>query len=252
MKLSKLILFIFLSLPVLTKADETAIVFDSANSAYSEGRYQQAIKMYEQILLEGKTSAALYFNLGNAYFKSNNIGLAILNYERAKMLDPDDEDILENLKLANQKTEDKIEAAPELFLSQWEGNIVDLLNEKEWSIFLIICIIVSLLCFSIYIFSSGKGMKQFGFFGGLVIILLGIFSFFMAKSKYNSTVNSASGIIVQGSVTVTGSPSEKGTKLFILHEGTKVRITEKNEDWTEIRIANGNVGWVRSTVIAEI
>jgi tetratricopeptide (TPR) repeat protein len=252
MRLNKLIIFLFLFSSALIKADEQKVAFDSANSAYAAGRYEEAIKMYEQILDAGMESAGLYFNLGNAYFKTNNIGLAILNYERAKKLDPDDEDIQENLKLANQKTEDKIEAAPQLFLSQWEDNITDTMNEKEWSILLISCIIISLLLFSMYLFGSGKGTRQTGFFGGIVIMILAICCFFMAKSKYNSTISSDSAIIIAAAVTVNGSPSEKGTKLFILHEGTKVRITEKDQDWIEIKIANGNVGWVKSSVLAEI
>jgi tetratricopeptide (TPR) repeat protein len=252
MKLNKLIAILFLFSSAFIKADNSGIVFDSANSAYAQGKYDDAIKMYEQILADNKESADVYFNLGNAYFKTNNIGLAILNYERAKTLDPDDEDILTNLKLANQRTEDKIEEAPQLFLAQWKNGITDILNEKEWSLFMISCIICSLLFFSLYVFVSGKGLKQLGFFSGSVFMIIAVFSFFMARNKYSSTVNSNSAVITSASVTITGSPSEKGTKLFILHEGTKIEIIEKDRDWAEIKIANGNVGWIKTTSMSEI
>jgi tetratricopeptide (TPR) repeat protein len=253
MKSSKfitLLLFIFSS--SFLKADEPVPAFDSANSAYAAGKYEQAVKLYEQVLAANKESAALYFNLGNAYFKTNNISGAILNYERAKKLDPGNEDIETNLKIANQKTEDKIEAAPQLFLSQWENSITGLMNERQWSLLLILLTVVSLLFFSIYVLSKGKGLKQFGFFGGSVLMLLSVFTFFMARSKYNSSINSDSAIITSAAVTVTGSPSEKGTKLFMLHEGTKVKMTQEENEWTEIKIANGNVGWIRSASLVKI
>ncbi|MCE3280819.1 MAG: hypothetical protein K0S44_3010 [Bacteroidetes bacterium] len=234
------------------QAENTSVIFDSANTYYAKGKYEEAINLYNKIISENKESAALYFNLGNAYFKTNNLGLAILNYERAKKLDPDDEDIEANIKLANQQTEDKIEEAPQLFLSQWQSSLEDIMTEKEWGIFLITCLIVSMLLFIIYVFSYSKSIKQIGLFSGSIVLILAFFSFFLGKSKYYTTKNSNTGIIISPSVTVTGSPSEKGIKLFILHEGVKVNITEKSEDWTEIKIANGNVGWVRSSVLEEI
>ncbi|MCW3071500.1 MAG: Tetratricopeptide repeat protein [Bacteroidetes bacterium] len=252
MKLNKLIALAFILCSSFSKADEPGIAFDSANSAYAAGRYEQAIKLYEQVLESNKESAALYFNLGNAYFKTDNISAAILNYERAKKLDPDDEDIDVNLKIANQKTEDKIEAAPQLFLSQWENSITGLMNEREWSLLLICLTAASLAFFALYVLSQGKGWKQLGFFGGTGLMLFSVFTFFMAQSKYNSSINSDAAIITSATVTVTGSPSEKGTRLFVLHEGTKVKITQKENEWTEIKIANGNVGWVKSASLKEI
>jgi tetratricopeptide (TPR) repeat protein len=252
MKLNKLVIFALMFSPLYANAEDLKAVFDSANSEYSKGNYENAIKYYEQILSENKESSALYFNLGNAYFKTNKLSKAILNYERAKKLDPNDESIESNLKLANQKTEDKIEAAPQLFLSQWKSSIVDLMNEKQWSILLIVAIIGSLTCFVLYIASRPRWLKQSGFFGGSALMFFSVFLFLMARSKYNSTINSGSAIITSASVTVSGSPSEKGTRLFLLHEGTKVTVTEKGADWTEIKIANGNVGWIKTESLEEI
>lgn len=252
MKLNKFIALLFLLSSVIAKAENLNAVWDSANAAYTDGRYEDAIKMYEQILAENKESAALYFNLGNAYFKTNNIGPAILNYERAKKLDPDDENINANLKLANQKTEDKIEAAPQFFLSQWKNTIVDAMSEKDWSILLIVSIIVSLLLFAIYVTSGGKALKQLGFYGGSALLVLSVILFFTARSKYDSTVNGNSAIVTSASVVVNGSPSAKGTRLFILHEGTKVDILQQQDDWTEVKIANGNVGWLKASDLEKI
>jgi tetratricopeptide (TPR) repeat protein len=246
MKLVRILFFFLISGSSLLKAEELKNVFISGNDAYSKGKYEEAVKLYESILGKGMESFPLYYNLGNAYFKAGNIGPAILNYERAKKINPDDEDLAANLKLANQKTEDKIEAAPSLLAEQWQNGVTNRMNEKQWSLVLILLIICSLSLFSVYIWSSKKSLKQTGFFTGSGFLILAFISFFIAKSKYNDTANSNSAIIISPSITVTGSPSEKGTRLFLLHEGTKINILEETEEWTEIKIANGNVGWVKT------
>ena len=252
MKLNSLLLILLFSFSLSVTANENKVILDSANAAYSKGDYFKAIKLYDSVLNNSTVAPEIYFNLGNAYYKTNNIGYAILNYERAKKLAPDDEDIIVNLKLANQKTEDKIEAAPQLFLTTWKNGIVDLMSEKSWSELCIVLIVFSLILFAVYIFSANRGVKQIGFFGGSTLILASIFIFFIARHKYELTKNSENAIITAPTVTVTGSPNEKGTKLFILHEGTKVNITEEDGSWTEIKIANGNVGWVPSKSLSAI
>jgi tetratricopeptide (TPR) repeat protein len=239
---------------VVMLADKTDLrsTFDSANAAYSKADYKKAIALYEEILAYDKESSSLYFNLGNAYMKSNEIGKAILNYERAKKLTPQDEDINNNLTLANQKTEDKIEAAPKLFFAQWENGVTDIVSEKGWSIVFIACIALGFLLITIYVISRHKSFRQFGFFMGITLLIISIPVFFMAASKYENTLNSNTAVILSPSVTVTGAPDEKGTKLFILHEGTKVIVTKTDDDWSEIRIVNGNVGWVKTSVLEKI
>lgn len=243
-------LLLFICKPSL--ANQGNFAFDSANAAYAKGNYEKAIELYESLVNTNLISAELYFNLGNAHYKSNNIGLAILNYERAKKLNPDDEDLNMNLKFANQKTEDKIDAAPQLFLSEWKNGIIDIFDEKSWSILCILIFASSLFLFGLYILSHSNGLKKFGFFGGALLLIITIFTFFIAQNKYELTKNSSDAIVISGTATITGSPNEKGTKLFILHEGTKVIITEEQSEWTEIKIANGNVGWIKSNLIVKI
>lgn len=234
-----------------SKVNENNAILDSANNAYSKGNYSKAISLYESIN-EKYEAPELYFNLGNAYYKTNALGLAILNYERAKKLNPHDEDVAVNLKLANQKIEDKIDAAPQLFLTEWKNGIVDLTDEKGWSIFCIIAVTISLILFGIYFSSFRLSLKRFGFFAGIVLLISSIVLFFIAQHSNNLSKNSSEGIIVTPSVTVVGSPNEKSTKLFILHEGTKVNITEDEGAWMEIKIANGNVGWLKKQNIIPI
>ena len=233
-------------------AADNTIIIDSANAAYAKGNYDKAIKLYSSVADQNVESAELYFNLGNSYYKSNDLGLAILNYERAKKLAQNDDDILTNLKLANQKIEDRIEAAPELFLTEWKNGIVDLMNERSWSWLCIFMLCISLILIGVFILSPNSGSKKMGFFGGVISAILTILIFFIAQQKYDKTINSSEAIITAGSVTVTGSPNEKGTKLFILHEGTKVVVTEEGDEWTEVKIPNGNVGWLKTKTITVI
>lgn len=253
--LGKLKLFLILLFTILysfANANTNNLLLDSANSAYSKGDYDKASKLYENILSNGLEAPEVYFNLGNAYYKTNNIAFAILNYERALKLEPDNEDFNFNLKLANQKTEDKIDAAPQLFLSQWKNGLVDLMTEKGWSQLCILLICISLILFAIYITMQKRGLKQFGFFGGTTLVILSIITFFIAQHKYSITKNNTEAIITSPSITVTGSPNEKGTKLFILHAGTKVNVTQEDVSWAEIKIANGNTGWIKTSELQKI
>ncbi len=244
-------LFFIAFCPALNAAGNNPLL-DSGNAAYAKGEYTKAAKFYETILAGGQEAGDVYFNLGNAYYKSNNIALAILNYERAVKLNPDNEDYQFNLKLANQRIEDKIDEAPQLFLTEWKNGIAGLMTERGWSQLCVVLIVVSLALFALFISASSRGLKQVGFFGGSVMVILSISTFFIAKNTYSLTVNGTSAVITAPSITVTGSPNEKGTKLFIIHEGTKVNITQEDTDWVEIKIANGNTGWVKRSQLERI
>jgi tetratricopeptide (TPR) repeat protein len=235
-----------------SKADEKTSIFDSANAFYSKGMYEKAIQQYEKLLGLNSESSELYYNLGNAYFKNNQLGRAILNFERAKKLNSKDEDLIFNLKLVNQKTEDKIDPAPQLFLTDWKNGIINLFSEKAWSVMGVLLFSFSLISISVFLLSSKNGFKKLGFFSGIGCVILTVFSIFVANEKHEQTINRNEAIITSATATITGSPNVKGTKLFILHEGTKVEVTQEQNDWTEIKIANGNVGWIKSDFLEKI
>ncbi len=227
-------------------------IFDSANSNYSKGNYEKAIELYESILNKDVEASELYFNLGNAYYKTNRIGLAILHYEKAKKISPNDDDIENNLKLANLKTEDKIDASPRLFLSDWINEITNLTTERNWSITCIGMICLSLLLFSLYFLSVNGHYKKVFFYSASFFLFICIASFFIAKNSYVNFNKSKYAIIIVPTTTINSSPALKSTQLFILHEGTKVTITNEEDDWFEIKLANGNVGWIYKNDIGKI
>jgi tetratricopeptide (TPR) repeat protein len=252
-----LLLCILFSLPVCAGENPVAtgnvnIAYDSANAAYVRKKYDQAIAYYESILSANQQSPTVYFNLGNAYYQTGDYTHAILNYERAKKLAPNDEDITVNLKFANQKTEDKIEAAPEMFLVGLQKKLVTLLDERSWSLLCIASFILSLLFIGLFIAGGNPFLKKAGFYLGGAAIFLFIATFFIAKCSYNAARQHNEAIVTAGAVTVLGSPAESSTKLFILHKGSKVVVKEENNGWLEVTIANGNVGWVKTEQVEKI
>ena len=239
-----LLLFLPLSGHAVTKAE--------ADSAYVRGQYQQAIKDYESLLKQG-ASADLYYNLGNAYYRSENITRAVLNYERALLLSPGDRDIRFNLQIARSKTIDKIVPESEMFFFTWYRSLVNLMSVDAWAWTALVSLALVIVLLLIYLFSDRIWLRKIGFFGGFVLLVLFALSNVFAWQQKQDLLYRKGAIVVSPSVTVKSTPAKNGTDLFILHEGTKVSITDGSmKGWTGIRIADGKEGWIESDMIEEI
>jgi hypothetical protein len=245
-----LILLIFCS-GVFCANDNKALL-DSANNEYAKNKFDNAISYYNKILKNGYESSEIYYNIGNAHYKEKRYALAILNYEKAKKISPTDDDIQYNLKLANAKLVDKIEVLPQLFIKEWWNGFLQIFGEKVWSFIFIILVWVGFTGLLIYFISKIRLLKQIGFITAIFAFLFSLVFFFVAQKSYYVTTCHTEGIILSLSVNIKGSPSEQGTNLFILHEGTKVNITQSDADWTEIKLPNGNRGWIRSDELGVI
>jgi tetratricopeptide (TPR) repeat protein len=230
-------------------ATEPKTLLDSANNAYSKGNFEKAALYYEKILSEGYEAPEVYFNLGNAYYKLDRIGMSVLNYERAKKLSPNDEQINFNLRLANQRTLDKIESGPQLFLNDWWDNVKSMQSERTWGLRSIVCFCLFLFFLGIFITSGKLFTKQLGFWLGLVFLFFSIISFFTAKSRYNDLMNKNSAVIISSSAEIKNAPSNTGIKLFILHEGSVVAspqtVTTPEGDWVMVQLSPEKAGWVK-------
>ncbi len=233
-------------------SDNSLSLFDQANQHYTKGEFEKAIMLYDSINKSGFQSEELYYNMGNAYYKIKEIGKSILYYEKAKKLNPSNEDIAFNLALANEDTSDKLAIKNPMLLSQFLTRLVDLMSEKAWSILCITLFAFSLLFLLIYFISNYSRWKQIGFYVFMLLLICSFIVFFIAKTKYSKTLASGEAIILTSSVTVLGAPSDLGTKLFILHEGAKVAITDKIGDYSEISISSDKTGWVKTFVLGEI
>ena len=230
-----------LSSHALTKAD--------ADSSYVRGEYQQAIKEYESLLKNG-ASADLYYNLGNAYYRTENITKAVLNYERALLLSPSDRDIRFNLQMARSKTIDKITPEQEMFFITWYRSLVNLASVDGWARTALWALALAIVLALLYLFSDRIWLRKVGFFGALFLIAIFVFSNIFAHQQKELLVNRKGAIVTASSVTVKSTPDKKGTDLFILHEGTKVTITDSSmREWKGVRLADGKEGWIETKQI---
>jgi len=219
-------------------------LFQVANNLYQEGKYEMALGQYREITQMGFESADLYYNMGNAAYRSNSIGYAILYFEKALKLDPAHDDAANNLEFASRYRVDTFEQVPELFIRTWIRSFFLKLSERTWSIISLLIFILIISSVVIYIFSRSLLLKKLGFFTALIGLCIFILSFTGALSRHRSIKNPDAAIILSPSVVVRSSPSDTGTELFILHEGTKVKINEGVTGWQNIRVVDGREGWI--------
>ena len=224
----------------------------TANKSYTEGKFDDAIKTYELAVRLGYNSDVLYFNLGNAYYKMKNIPAAILNYERANLLNPQDEDITFNLDLARTFTVDRIEPLPEFFMVKFFRNFQQVMSTNSWAYIGVLFLVIALTLAGIFWFTPNSSYKRISFSTGLVALFVTILSFTFSSQQKNLITNHSYGILFPSVVAVKTSPGESGKDFFVLHAGTKVKILDSVGDWLEIRIADGNKGWVLKDTLERI
>lgn len=251
MKLRSIILLLSVVITQLCFGQDQSLL-EQANKNYLSEDFAGAIDLYEQINQGGKESAELYFNLGNAYYKTGDVNKAILNYERALLLDPHNEDIKFNLRIANQFVVDNIEALPKPFFVRWRDSVVNLYPSDTWAKISVSSFIVFLILLGLFIFSKSVGVKRLSFFFGILLIIVSIFTFSFSSKQSQKIKERKFAIVFCPRVTVKSSPSETGTDLFLIHEGLKVEVTDSLNTWNEIRLADGNKGWLQGSCIVKI
>ena len=215
-----------------------------ADSLYTAERYQEAAQQYEALLKQGE-SADLYYNLGNAYYRMDDITHAVLAYERALLLSPGDADVRFNLQMARSKTIDKIVPESEMFFVTWYRSLVHLMSVDAWGRMAIVSLVCALLLVLVYLFAQRVWLRKVGFFAGLLFLVLFLASNVFGFQLQQSLLHRTGAIIIRSAVNVKSTPSQNGTDLFILHEGTRVNIIDDTmRGWREVRVADGKSGWV--------
>jgi tetratricopeptide (TPR) repeat protein len=225
---------------------------DKGNKAYAAEKYADAIDAYKQVISQGYESPELYYNLGNAYFKANQVPSAILFFEKARRLDPGNEDIDFNLKVANNKIADKIEPIPELFYVRWFHLLTDSFSFDGWARIAVGFFLLGLIMGGGYYASRRLLLRKIGFWTALVSLGLFLLTTIFALTGYARFHHQNEAIIFAPTITVKSSPNEKAIDLFVIHEGTKVKILDGIGSWLEIRIPNGSVGWLPATAVEKI
>ena len=230
----------------------TEELWNSANEAYSNAEYPTALEYYNAILERGLHSAALYYNLANTYFKTEQLGNAILYYNRAQRIAPADEDIRHNLEYAEQMTKDSIEKIPEFILTTWVRTMRGTLSSTAWCVISLSLLALALGMALLYMLAQRLTLRKTGFYIMATSTLMFIITSLFAWSEREMIVNSRDAIVMNSAISIKSSPDRAATELFVLHEGTKVSIGHEIAGWAEVRISDGRKGWVENSRIEKI
>ena len=246
-----LLFYVFNNLTVVASFNADS-AFISANNEYINENYHEAIDRYEAILGQGFESSELYYNLGNAYYKLSDYPRSILNYEKALLLDPHNENIKFNLEKAQIYIVDQVDEIPEVIVRRWLLGAIAWLNSNTWALLSVIFFLICLTGFLLYFLIAKISFRRTGFYTGVLFLILSAFTFIMAYKSKSMLTNSNGAIIMTPTVTVKGSPSNTSTDLFIVHEGTKVFVLDELNDWYEIKLSDGKRGWLLKSDIEPI
>lgn len=223
-----------------------AITKDNADTEYKKGNYLQAVKDYQE-LLKGGPSAELYYNLGNAYYRLENITQAVLAYERALQLSPGDDDIRFNLQMARQKTIDKITPESEMFFVTWWNQLVSIMGVDTWAYTALISLALFVLLLLVYLMADRVALRKLGFYGGLLLLLLFVLSNVCAAIQRSHIEERSGAVVISSSASVKKIPTATSAEAFLLHEGTKVKIRDRSiKNWFGVKLEDGREGWIES------
>lgn len=240
----KFLIFIFLFAGI-ANAGGIESEYQKGIQFYQKGNYQEAAKVLESICEQGYEGESLFYNLGNAYFRSGQIGLAILYYEKAKKSSPSDEDINHNLNFANSKIIDRIETLPRFFIFDWWENILAFFSISGWTYVTYFFYLLILISISVYYFTRSLKVQRLAFYSGVGSFILFIAAVLLLLVNLNRDLNVKYAVIVESEVISKFSPDQNSKDAFIVHEGLKVRAEDSIGDWTKIKLIDGKIGWIR-------
>ena len=241
----KRVIFI-LSLFICTQNFASEQVFDQGNKQYADENYSLAISIYDSILTKGLESSELHYNLGNCHYKTNDWANAIWHYEKSLRLN-NNEKTIHNLELAKLKIIDRIEPLPQLFYKKWLSNLTQTLSTQVWQILTLLCISFIFILQLISQFTSLKSKLITKIFSAITVIIL-----LITQTSYHNNFTKKEAIIFSSTITVNSAPTSTSTNLFTLHSGSKVEIIDIIGDWINIKIENGNSGWIENQSIKHL
>ncbi|MGB5942478.1 MAG: SH3 domain-containing protein [Leeuwenhoekiella sp.] len=242
-KLVQLCIFLLFS-GFLALAQNSETFFEQGNKLYAQENYGDALAQYQKILDAGEESAELYFNMANAHYKLSNIAPSVYYYEKALQLNPGNKQIKDNLAFAQNMTIDAITPMPKNILSRWYSGILNAFSIDGWAWIAVITLTLFTLLFLFYYFRGSTRSKRLLFIGSVTALFVGCLAIFMAFQSQQQMKNTIYGIVFAPEAEVRNAPKMNGEAVFTLHEGTKLKVLENQEDWKRIRIADGTEGWI--------
>tara|TARA_B000000475_G_C15967503_1_gene435688 strand:+ start:512 stop:1264 length:753 start_codon:yes stop_codon:yes gene_type:complete len=243
---------LFLILFFLNAQSQVEVVFDEGNALYNQGNYTEAIEKYTSIINNGSESAELYYNLGNAYYKINDIANSIFYFEKSLLLDPNNNETKNNLSFSQNMTLDRIETVPVNQVSKFISKFTNLFDYNAWFLISIIFEFLSLIVFSLYLFNKNSDTKKRYFsIGSIFLFCFIIFLILGVNSKSEYEKNNPA-ILFDSRISFKSEPNERSEELFLLNEGTKVNVLEKLNEWSLVELSNGSKGWILSSTFQTI
>lgn len=233
----------------LTINAQSEALFHEATSEYNSGNYEAAADKYLEILENGQHSASLYFNLGNCYYKLNAIGPSIYYYEKALLLDPNDQEVRNNLSFARNMTLDAIEAIPESGISRLVNRVTGMFTFDQWAYLAVVLMMLFVAAYIAYYYLRFATHKRIAFIGSITSLLLSVLAVALAYLEYTAFRAEQPAIVFAEEVAVKSEPNTRSPEAFSIHEGTKVQVLEQLNTWKKIRLADGSTGWLAEDAI---
>ena len=243
MRYFSIILFLILSIRPIVAADIDTLI-NQANQLYQNKQYDEAIEKYQTVLEQDYSSAAIYYNLGNSYYRSAKIGYAILNYERGLKLEPDNEDLQYNLSIVKARTIDRIKEVPQIFIVDWWVTFITAFSATTWQILVIIFYLLLLVSIAVFFVSKQGNLQKLSIYSAIVGLLGAIFFTIILFANISRETSKDFAILTANTVAAKQSPNESSNDLFVIHEGLKAAVTDQFGDWVEIKLYDGKVGWL--------
>lgn len=237
-----IIIMLFISLGLNAQTQNK--LFEEGNKQFKNKEYELAIKSYLSIEKQNTFSSELYYNIGNTYFRLNDYTNSILYYERGLKLDPNNEDLNTNLKIAKARLKSDVYVIPNFFLVRWWNNITNLFTPSLWAIFSIILLLITCILFILYYFSFDK--KVLLFYSLLLSLLLFITSCFSGYTR-QTQLNSKNQAIVFGEQTIgKDSPDKNSSDKMKILKGQKIKIVDKEDSWIRVKTEDGKEAWIET------
>jgi len=242
-------LFVLVAASSATAAQDATRLFNKANALYREGDYAGAVEKYRQCEATGVLNASLFYNLGNAAYKSNQLGLAIVAFERSLRLRPGDVDARANLALANARIVDRFDPEMENVLTRAAGVVYGALGAGSLAVAASLCLFGLSLVGGLWLLQPER--KAVCLAGGLLFLVMGGGSLGLFAMKMEEH-HREEAVIVSQAIDGRSGPGNEFLKVFTLHEGTKVTIDRFESGWFQIRLVNGIAGWLPRDAVMRI
>ena len=241
----KLKLFSFLFFFNYTFGQSPSVVFENANTAYNNAKYEKAVSLYKEILDQGEHSAALYYNLANCYYRLNNVGESVFYYEKAQLLNPNDQDTKVNAAFAQNMAIDAVELLPQTQLTHMKNSFFNSFSTEGWAILAVVLAWLFALFIGLYLWNKAPFLKRTFFILAILSSLLLVSSISISFMKSSTEESTIYGILFSEKIDVWAEPNSRSEVLFLIHEGTKVQLLDALQEWQKIKIANGSEGWIK-------